>query len=134
MSARSARASPTSTAVDLVVARRRPRRTTAPSSTTPTTEPDTIDEARRRYDCVGDLFAATELIGPVGLGTTWDEIRAADDSSSIVRDVVSFFGGSGPWGRVVTWVALLFGASFWYDVLRRLVGLKGGKAKEGSGG
>jgi hypothetical protein len=59
------------------------------------------------------------FIGPRGF---WHELRATDS------------GGlrwlwDGLVGRAVTWAALLFGAGFWYDVLRRLVGLKGGSTK-----
>ncbi len=99
--------------------------TTEPADAT-TTEPDPVEEARRRYKCAGDLFASSDLIGPVGPGPLWDEIRQSNDSDFVFNDLWSFtFGGSGFVGRLLTWAALLFGASFWYDVLRRLVGLKG---------
>jgi hypothetical protein len=103
---------------------------TAPASTTTTTI-DPVVEARRRFKCAGQLFASTDLLTPVGPHALWTEIRNANKSDGLPRDVVSWVGKSLP-GRIVTWVALLFGASFWYDALRRLIGLKGKLAGGGA--
>ena len=82
---------------------------------------DAVDEARRRLACASELVGSTDLlkvIGPVGL---WREMH--EDGRV----------GYGVPGRMLTWGALLFGASFWFDVLRRLVGWKAPAARGGSG-
>ena len=73
---------------------------------------DPVEQAKARFECAGDVLASSDLIGPIG-------------PRSIPLDGVP--------GRVVTWLALLFGASFWYDALRRLIGLRG-KITTGRGG
>ena len=83
-----------------------------------------VAEARRRFKCAGQLFASTDLLTPLGPKALWTEIRNASGSNCLLCDLGSWTIGS-MFGRLVTWVALLFGASFWYDALRRLVGLKG---------
>jgi hypothetical protein len=67
-------------------------------------EADPVAESRRRFECASELLESTDLIGPIGLRT---------------------FSLDGIPGRIVTYLALLFGASFWYDALRRLIGLRG---------
>jgi hypothetical protein len=84
---------------------------------------DEIQQARQRYRCASELFASSDLIGPVGPRALWREIQAADDGG-VVADLAAW-SYEGLLGRIVTWVALLFGASFWYDALRRIIGLKG---------
>jgi hypothetical protein len=82
---------------------------------------EAVDEARRRLACASELVGSTDLvtvIGPVGL---WREMR--EDGRV----------GYGLPGRMLTWGALLFGASFWFDVLRRLVGWRGPAGRGGSG-
>ena len=74
-------------------------------------------------NCASELFASSDLLGPIGPRALWREIRTADDGG-VVADL-TVWSYEGLLGRVVTWVALLFGASFWYDALRRLIGLKG---------
>ena len=41
------------------------------------------------------------------------------------------FNDFGWFGRLITLVALMFGAQFWFDVLRRLVGIRGTLSGEG---
>lgn len=100
--------------------------TTTPvtASTDVSTPPDPIDEARRRYRCASELFASSELLGPVGPAALWREIGTGSDRDNPAYDLAGWLFSLDFAGRVVTWLALLFGASFWYDVLRRLVGLK----------
>ena len=65
---------------------------------------DPVAESRRRFECASELLESSDLIGPIGLrGFSLDGVP----------------------GRIVTYLALLFGASFWYDALRRLIGLRG---------
>ncbi|HWC67393.1 MAG TPA: hypothetical protein VG478_04940 [Acidimicrobiales bacterium] len=84
---------------------------------------DAVQEARQRYRCATELFASSDLIGPIGPRALWREIRAADEGG--VAADFAVWSYEGLIGRVVTWIALLFGASFWYDALRRLIGLRG---------
>jgi hypothetical protein len=93
---------------------------------------DEIQQARQRYRCASELFASSDLLGPIGPRALWREIRAADDGGVVADFAVWSYEGL--LGRVVTWVALLFGASFWYDALRRLIGLKGKVVTGASGG
>jgi hypothetical protein len=93
---------------------------------------DAVQQARQRYRCATELFASSDLIGPIGPRALWREIRAADDGG--VASDLAVWSYEGLIGRIVTWVALLFGASFWYDALRRLVGLKGKVASASGGG
>jgi hypothetical protein len=112
-----AAATPTTTAGSTTTST--PTTTTAPA---PTTTLDPIAESRRRFNCAGELFRSTDLLAPIGPKALYDEFRDAGGG---------FFDDLWSWtwhdltGRIVTWVALLFGASFWYDALRRLIGLKG---------
>lgn len=107
--------------------------TTEPGATTTTTDPDAIEEARRRYRCATLLLESSELIGPLGLTQLTDEVSGASKDQDFWTDV-----GAWIWpefiGRVLTWAALLFGAAFWYDVLKRIVGLKGKLASTGTTG
>jgi hypothetical protein len=95
----------------------------AATGTPPTSSPDPIDESRRRYRCAAALFESSELLGPIGPGPLVDEIADANGRSCLVCDVASWSYEDLP-GRIVTWIAVLFGSAFWYDVLRRVVGLK----------
>ncbi len=74
---------------------------------------DAVDEARRRLACASELVGSTDLVKVIGPAGLWREIR--EDGRV----------GYGFPGRLLTWGALLFGASFWFDVLRRLVGWRG---------
>lgn len=110
--------------------------TTDAGSTTATTDPDAIEEARRRYRCATLLLESSDLIGPIGWSQLGHEITGSNEQLDFPSDV-----GSWLWpeliGRVLTWAALLFGAAFWYDVLKRIVGLKGklaGAAGRSQGG
>lgn len=102
--------------------------TTSPSSTTAADEgvslQGAVDEARRRAECLGELFGSTDLVEVLSPAALWDEIEGADSGDCAICDLWSWLR-SGLAGRLVTWVALLFGAEFWYDALRRLTGLRG---------
>ena len=123
-----------------------PPETTAPASAPAGDESDTsdsattttipvhqaIDEARSRLRSATELVKATNLIRYIGPTGLWHEIRdAGRKDNCALCDVVAWIP-NGLVGRIVTWVALLFGASFWYDVLRRLVGLRKATADGGT--
>ena len=82
---------------------------------------EAVDEARRRLACASELVGSTDLVKVIGPAGLWREVR--EDGRV----------GYGFPGRLVTWGALLFGASFWFDVLRRLVGWRGSASQGGSG-
>lgn len=106
-----------------------PTTTSVPTSTTVPASSGELAEAEARLQCAVELVQGTrrfELVQPVAI---WNEMRD-------MNEVGAWEGGDpGAWlvhrvpGRLVTAAALLFGAGFWYDALRRLVGLKG-KAQE----
>ena len=103
--------------------------TTAPTSAPAvTTTVDPIVAAGERLKCARNIInRATEF--RVGLAV--DELKQASEPTDELRpnDVVPYLGNAlgdewGFIGRTVTLVALLFGAQFWFDVLRRLVGIR----------
>ncbi len=105
--------------------------TTAAAAATP--ERTELQEAQARLECAADLVRSTRRYEFVEPAAIWTEVR---DENAEGR-----WEAGDPWswlwhrvpGRLVTAVALMFGAGFWYDALGRLVGLKG-KLKGGSGG
>ncbi len=84
--------------------------------------------AGERLKCARNIInRATEF--RVGLAVA--ELKQASEPTDELRpnDVVPYLGNAlgdewGFLGRTVTLVALLFGAQFWFDVLRRLVGIR----------
>ncbi len=102
-------------------------------STTPNTPPttDPFKAAVEKFSCAGKIvqsaeaFGFTPAIGDLLHPSRWS-VRGAwhwviDDYGLI--------------GRAITLVALMFGAQFWFDILRRLVGIRsklpGGAAASG---
>jgi hypothetical protein len=93
-------------------------------TTTPTTTADPFNAAIERFECAGKLVGATDEFG---LLPDWDKLR---------RDHENYwdflFDDYGWVGRALTVVALLFGAQFWFDALRRLIGIRTLISRSGS--
>jgi hypothetical protein len=88
----------------------------------PTTTP--LAAAQDRLACAVGLVSRARRFEGVRPSAVWTEIRREHDPDSLqASDVPSWALHRLP-GRVITVVALLLGAGFWYDVLRRLVGLR----------
>lgn len=101
--------------------------TSAGATTTTTTTPaDAIRESRLRAECGGDILAALRQYKLAKVSYFWGELEDTHDPKGRIDrgDWVPWLKSGGV-GRVITFFALLFGASFWYDALRRLVGLRG---------
>lgn len=97
--------------------------TTAPVATTTTPE-DAIAEAKLRLNCAAGIIRSARRYEFVELSWIGTEIRAESDGTKFEAiDPLRWAGHRLP-GRAITFVALLFGASFWYDALKRLVGLR----------
>ena len=96
---------------------------------------DPFGEAVDRFACVAKIVRAA---GVFAIVPDIDKITALDPSEGpffgmSVADIWDYeFHDYGWLGRGITLVALLFGAQFWFDVLRRLVGIR--KSVTGSGG
>lgn len=86
-------------------------------------------EAKARLDCAVELVSGTRRFTIVEPSAIWTEI--ADEGTKGRFDISDlwWWGWHRVPGRLVTLLALLFGAQFWYDVLRRLVGIKATVAK-----
>jgi len=88
--------------------------TTAPNA--PTTTVDPFDAAVERFACAGKLVSASD---DFGLLPDWDKLRREH------KNYWNYLFDDYGWlGRTLTVVALLFGAQFWFDILRRLVGIR----------
>ena len=96
---------------------------------------DSFDDAVDRFACVAKIVRAA---GVFAIVPDIDKITALDPSEGpffgmSVPDIWDYeFHDYGWLGRGITLVALLFGAQFWFDVLRRLVGIR--KSVTGGGG
>jgi hypothetical protein len=96
---------------------------------------DPFGEAVDRFACVAKIVRAA---GVFAIVPDIDKITALDPSEGpffgmSVADIWDYeFHDYGWLGRGITLVALLFGAQFWFDVLRRLVGIR--KSVTGGGG
>ena len=107
--------------------------TASPSGTADGTDP--FDDAVDRFACVAKIVRAA---GVFAIVPDIDKITALDPSEGpffgmSVADIWDYeFHDYGWLGRGITLVALLFGAQFWFDVLRRLVGIR--KSVIGGGG
>lgn len=103
----------------------------APATAT-TTPLEGIEAAEARLQCAVELVRGTrrfELVEPVAI---WNEVRDMNEAGRWeAGDPTAWLTDRVP-GRLVTAVALVFGAGFWYDALRRLIGLKGRLAQAGS--
>ncbi len=96
--------------------------TTAPRTTTT----DPVAEAEEQLRCAASILQRVSAFH-VGLG--WSDFKQAQDTGDPQR---AEWGDAWPYlterwgivGRALTAIALLFGAQFWFDILRRLVGLR----------
>ncbi|MEY2420013.1 MAG: hypothetical protein QOI95_80 [Acidimicrobiaceae bacterium] len=103
------------------------------TTTAPTTTTDPLDAAIDKFTCARDVL---DRASAFRVGLAWQELQDAhgttgkdakfdwfSDAGPYLKDaVVDDFGWA---GRLVTLTALLFGAEFWFDTLRRLIGLRG---------
>jgi hypothetical protein len=104
-----------------------------------TEEEDPFVSAVDRFRCAGEVLDAASAFR---LLPDFDQIRTYhdDDAEGVGKgEPLSLLDyGEYVWqdwgivGRLVTLVALLFGAQFWYDVLRRLVGIRTVLTKTGA--
>lgn len=103
--------------------------TTAPPDDTATTS-TTIDPAAAvaRLECAVDIIGVASRFN---VGWAWQDFEEAhgvtgSEAAATWADIWPFLTDRWAWlGRPITWIALLFGAQFWLDVLRRLIGLRG---------
>ncbi len=96
-------------------------------TTTTTTTTDPVRQAKERLKCAGSILTRASAFH-AGLG--WTDFKQAHG----VKTAAAKAEWSDVWpyltqrwgfvGRPITAIALLFGAQFWFDVLRRLVGLR----------
>jgi hypothetical protein len=102
--------------------------TTTPSATTTSIDP--VVQAREQLSCATAIF---RQLSSFGFGLGWSDFRSAHEKADKIdgpphpelADVKPYVLDD--WavpGRVITVIALLFGAQFWFDILRRLVGLR----------
>ena len=92
---------------------------------------DPLEKAAHQFECAGLIIrSATDF----ELVPDLDKIMAYDETQGLsVADAWHYeFSDWGWLGRSITIVALMFGAQFWFDTLRRLVGIR--KSISGSGG
>ena len=108
--------------------------TTTPSGPTttiagPTTTIDPYDAAVEKFACAGKIVGSAK------------SLNLLPDLDVVRRDKTWSFGDAwhyvaarnGLLGRGITLVALTFGSQFWFDILRRLVGLRKSTSSGGSG-
>lgn len=117
-----------------------PRATsTTLAGTTTTSNP--VDQATRQFRCASRIL---ERATSFRVGLAWQELIGSDDDGDDGRlepgDLWPYLKQAvardwGWVGRSITLVALLFGAQFWFDLLRRLTGLRSpaGRASATSG-
>jgi hypothetical protein len=119
--------------------------TAAPPAHTPTTggatttTTDPIREATNRLKCATTII---DKASSFRVGLAWHDLITAhgarDKHARLERaDLKPYLGHAlrddwGAVGRLITLLALLFGAQFWFDVLRRLTGLRGAATRTGN--
>ena len=84
---------------------------------------DPLERARTRLECAGKIIKSANAFA---LLPDWDKIQSFDGQQGWSwADVWHYeFDRRGIFGRPITLLALMFGAQFWFDVLRRLVGIR----------
>jgi hypothetical protein len=104
----------------------------------PTTVTDPLEAANERLECVRDVVDRATTFR---VGLAWQDLREAHGATG--TDARLEWADLGPYlrssvvdewgfiGRVITLAALIFGAQFWFDALRRLVGFR--KTLSGTG-
>ncbi len=99
---------------------------TSVTTSTPSTTADPVVEAERQLRCAASILQELSSFR-VGLG--WSDFKDAHETAGSPRAELADVGPylTDDWGlvgRAITAIALLFGAQFWFDILRRLVGLR----------
>lgn len=119
--------SATTTTTQAPAATPAPTTTTTSESTTTTIDP--FKAAADRFSCAGTIVQSAERFGfTPGLGEVLHPSRwSFKDAWHWVVDDYGLIG------RAITLIALMFGAQFWFDALRRLVGIRS-KLTGSSGG
>jgi hypothetical protein len=100
--------------------------TTSTTAVATTTTTDPVVEAEEQLRCAASIY---QKLSAFHLGLGWSDFKKAHDTGAPQRaewaDVPPYLTERwGLVGRALTAIALLFGAQFWFDVLRRLVGLR----------
>lgn len=106
-----------------------PTTTTTTTARVPTTTTtiDSVRRAKERLECAGSIVTRA---GSLHVGVGWTEFKQAHgDKFAAAKpewsDIAPYLTQRwGFVGRPITAIALLFGAQFWFDILRRLVGLR----------
>jgi hypothetical protein len=99
----------------------------AGAASTTTTTVDAVRQAKERLKCAGSIVTRA---GSFHAGLGWTDFKQAHgvrtaEAKAEWSDVWPYLTARwGLVGRPITAIALLFGAQFWFDVLRRLVGLR----------
>ena len=96
---------------------------------------DPLEKARTRFECAGKII---ESANSFALVPDFSKIPRLDGQQGLSwADVRHYeFDRWAIFGRPITLLALMFGAQFWFDVLRRLVGIRkfsGGETGSGAG-
>jgi hypothetical protein len=96
---------------------------------------DPLEKARTRFECAGKII---ESANSFALVPDFGKIQRLDGQQGWSWADMRLYE-SDRWGipgRAITLLALMFGAQFWFDVLRRLVGIRkssGGEIGSGAG-
>jgi hypothetical protein len=96
-----------------------------PSPSTTTTSP--LDKARNELRCAGDIVGKASQFHVGWGGSDFKNAHGAKgkQAKAETADIWPYLVRDWGWiGRPITALALLFGAQFWFDILRRLVGLR----------
>ncbi len=105
--------------------------TTTTTPTSPTTTADPFKAAVEKFSCAGKIVQSAETFGfTPAIGVLLHPSRWSVNGAW--HWVIDDYGLI---GRAITLIALMFGAQFWFDILRRLVGIRsklpGGAAASG---
>jgi hypothetical protein len=84
---------------------------------------DPLEHARSKFECAGKVIASANAFA---LLPDLDIVKSFDGQQGLsFADVWHYeFDRWGVFGRAITILALMFGAQFWFDGLRRLVGIR----------
>lgn len=102
-----------------------PSKPGTPSLSTTTTSP--LERARSELRCAGDLVGKASQFHVGWGGSDFKDAHGAkgEEAKPEIADIWPYLFRDWGWiGRPITALALLFGAQFWFDILRRLVGLR----------
>lgn len=97
----------------------------------PRADGDDVSKAVDNYKCAAKVL---DRASEFRVGLAWEDMKSAsgvkgEKATLELADMQPYLGHAlrddwGFLGRTLTWLALLFGAQFWFDVLRRLTGLR----------